>query len=326
MTKKTMKVFPKSISEEIWREHLYLYGRTLIHHSEQVLNIISKEHKIAAVGGVYICPLCLKHYFVNTSNGIQGNAEFSLDHVPPHSVGGRHKILTCKKCNNDAGAFESALERLLNFAVDKKNPSSLLIPKVDVVDPKTGKSIKGDIIHMDNRTEILFDKNRKEFNPDYIEFLSDLKNKEKLKVSIPLFDILKVEKALSKCAYLLCFIWWGYEFVFSASGELMRNAIRGDIKYPVRFQFHKDESIPTEVCLLNYESKRMAFLVNMALKGVDTKTTACVVVPNPTANGWAVLEHIGQLQKTNPENFSFESLPMVIHRIGYTISWNIILE
>lgn len=321
-----MKVFPKKISKEIWRKHLYLYSKTLVHHSDQVLNLLSNEHKNVTIGNIYICPLCLKHYFVNTKNGVEGNTEFSLDHVPPQSVGGRFKLITCKKCNNDSGIFESALEKTLNFAVDKIDANNLLIRSVQVEDPRTGKTIKGDLLHKDNRTEIFFDKTLKEFNPTYIEFLSDLKNKKKLKLDIPLFDTEKVEKALLKSAYLLCFIWWGYEFVFSENGTLLRKAINGEIKYPIRFQFHKMEDIPTEVCLLNYESKRVAFLVNIALKGIDAKTTACVIIPNPTVDGWSILEEVKKLQEANPEKFSFDSLPMVIHRKGYTISWNIVLE
>lgn len=321
-----MKVFSKNISEETWQEHLYLYSKTLVHHTDQVLNLLSSEHKNVTIGNIYMCPLCLKNYFVNTRNGIQGNAEFSLDHVPPESAGGRYKLITCKKCNNDSGFFESALEKMLNFAVDKKNPNNLLIRKVQVEDPDTGKTIKGDLLHNEDRTEILFDKTLKEFNPNYIEFLSNLKNKKKLKLDIPLFDTERVEKALLKSAYLLCFIWWGYEFSFSENGMQLRKAINGEIKYPIRFQFHKMDDIPTEVCLLNYESKRMAFLVNIALKGIDSKTTACVIIPNPTVDGWSVLEKISKLQEANPEKFSFDSLPMVIHRKGYTISWNIVLE
>lgn len=321
-----MKVFSKNISEETWHEHLCSYSKTLVHHADQVLNLLSTEHKNVTIGNIYICPLCLKNYFVNTKNGVQGNAEFSLDHIPPESVGGRYKLITCKKCNNDSGFFESALEKMLNFAVDKKDLSNLLIRNVQVEDPKTGKSIKGDLIHKNNRTEVSFDKTLKEFNPSYIEFLSDLYNKKKLKLDIPLFDTEKVEKALLKSAYLLCFIWWGYEFVFSENGSRLRKAIRGEIKYPIRFKFHKNENIPTEVCLLNYESKRVAFVVNIALKGIDTKTTACIFLPNPTANGWSTLEEVRKLLEVNPEKFAFELLPKVIHRKGYTISWNIILE
>src|SRR5262249_398741 len=38
----------------------------------------------------------------------------SLEHVPPKSLGGRPRTLTCKKCNNEAGKMlDSALKRRL---------------------------------------------------------------------------------------------------------------------------------------------------------------------------------------------------------------------
>ena len=44
----------------------------------------------------------------------------------------------------------------------------------------------------------------------------------------------------------------------------------------------------------NYEklSEKQHGLDVYALKGIDAKTTACVVMPNPTANGWSVLEEV----------------------------------
>ena len=324
-----MNIFPKNITEEIWREHLYLYSKTLVHQSEQVFNLLSSEHKNVTIGNIYICPLCLKHYFVNTKNGIQGNAEFSLDHVPPHSAGGRYKLITCKKCNNDSGLFESELEKTLNFAVDKKNPKEFLIPDIKVKDVNTGEYIKGNVIHKDKRTDIVFNKGIKEFNPKYIEFLYDLKNKKRLQLDIPLFNKDRIEKALLKSSYLICFIWWGYEFVFSENGSLLRKVINDEIKYPLRVPIswlHEKEKVPTEVCLLEYESKRLAFIVNIELKGIDAKTTACVIIPNPTDKGWNDLEEVKKLMEINPKKFNFISLPMVIHRMGYTISWNIVLK
>jgi hypothetical protein len=322
-----MKIFPKSITEEIWHEHLYSYSTTLVHYSTKVFSLLSNEHKNTTLNNIYICPLCLKHYFVNTESGIQGNAEFSLDHVPPESVGWKFKLITCKKCNNDSGIFESELEKILNFAIDKKNPEAFLIPKIEVKDLNSGKEIKGKIISKNNRTDIVFNEKAIEFDPQYIDFLSNLKNK-KIQLNIPLFNHDKIEKALLKTAYLICFIWWGYEFVFSENGTLLRKVINNEMKYPLRVPIlwlTENEKAPKGVCLLEYESKRLAFIVNIPLKGIDVNTTACVIIPNPTENGWSDLDQIKKLIEPNPKNFNCISLPRVLHRVGYSISWNIIL-
>ena len=46
----------------------------------------------------YGCPLCLRLF------GREQLDRLTLDHVPPKSVGGKLKVLTCKACNSTAGA------------------------------------------------------------------------------------------------------------------------------------------------------------------------------------------------------------------------------
>jgi HNH endonuclease len=46
----------------------------------------------------YGCPLCLRLFPRDQIDRL------SLDHVPPESVGGKLKVLTCEECNNTAGA------------------------------------------------------------------------------------------------------------------------------------------------------------------------------------------------------------------------------
>lgn len=48
-------------------------------------------------GDSYACPLCLEIFPRDRLN------ELSVEHVPPLSVGGKPLVLTCKRCNNDAG-------------------------------------------------------------------------------------------------------------------------------------------------------------------------------------------------------------------------------
>jgi hypothetical protein len=46
---------------------------------------------------IYVCPLCLM------GGGIEAIDEFTYEHVPPASVGGRRLVLTCKNCNSRSG-------------------------------------------------------------------------------------------------------------------------------------------------------------------------------------------------------------------------------
>jgi hypothetical protein len=93
-----MVVFPKSVHEHIWRYHLNTYSPTLLDYGQNVFEALPSKHRDVPVNDIYICPLCATNYFVNTKLGIQGSSEFSLDHVPPESLGGKFTVLSCKKC------------------------------------------------------------------------------------------------------------------------------------------------------------------------------------------------------------------------------------
>ena len=65
---------------------------------------------------VYPCPICLKLFTVDAL----GDGRLSSEHVPPESVGGRELVLTCKRCNNSAGAkldADAATKELVRSAI-----------------------------------------------------------------------------------------------------------------------------------------------------------------------------------------------------------------
>jgi hypothetical protein len=76
---------------------------------------------------------------------------------------------------------------------------------------------------------------------------------------------------------------------------------------------------------LQDEDERLAFVVNIQLKGIDVHTTASILIPSPTKDGWTNIKRIDKMNKANPDKeFNCLTIPRVMHRIGYTISWNII--
>ncbi len=326
-----MKIFPKSITSSIWKEHLGTYGQTLVGFESHLEKVLSEEHFIQSTLNTYLCPLCLNSYFINTRSGLQGNAEFSLDHLPPKSSGGFFQIITCKKCNNDSGLFEAELVRILNFGIDKSNSNAVVLKRIKVIDAGTGEFIHGDAIHSNGRTDIVFNENLKLYNKNYRSFLSRLHSNEisKLKIEVPLFDSQKVEQALLKSAYLICFIWWGYEFVFSEQASLIRKVLKKESRYPAQVPtiWHTgDNAPPTGVSLLLNGTERLAFVVNIELNGIEVKTVASILIPNPTGDGWRMVREINRINQLDKKTeLRGVTLPRVVHRIGYTISWNIVL-
>lgn len=327
-----MRIFPKSINEKIWKEHLLDYSRTLMDFIPIAKQIIPIEHHKFIPYGLYICPICIKNYFVATDVGIVGNAEFSIDHLPPQSAGGTYKMITCKKCNNDSGIYESELEKLLNFGIDKANPNSGTIFKVQVRDPATGQVIKGTLKNNNGISDIIFDENLKKYRNDYIDFLNRLHTKKMgtISVEVPLYDKKKLSRALIKSAYLICFYWWGYEFVFSENGSLIRDVIAGKRDYPCTVPISwgdKNKAVRTGVSILLDGDERKAFLVNIKLSGIDTNTTASILIPSPTKDCWENIALINEIGNgTNIKEFNGIEIPRILHPAGYTISWLLILN
>ncbi|MBN8786641.1 MAG: hypothetical protein J0I84_06085 [Terrimonas sp.] len=71
--------------------------------------------------------------------GMIANLEFSIDHLPPESVGGRYKVLTCKKCNNEAGYNEAELLKLVTFGSIPDKRRNSILPYTFVINKKTGE-------------------------------------------------------------------------------------------------------------------------------------------------------------------------------------------
>lgn len=322
-----MKVFPKNVTEEIWIRHLRNHSTTLHGHEDKLREILPNLLQDNPSQNTYLCPLCLKNYFINTPDGIQGNSEFSLDHLPPESTGGKYKVLTCKKCNNDSGVFEAELERVVNFAIDKVNLDAFHIRKVKVNDSQTGNYIKGEIRHMNDKTDILFNEKAKKHDPNHISFLHRIHSTKnvKLELEIPLYNKAKIEKALLKSAYLICFLWWGYEFVFSKNAFLIREVLNDRMKYPVQVPLSWQNGAKG-LSLVSIDNERIAFMVGIELIGIDVKTIVNILIPNPTNLGLQALEQINKKIKQNSEfKMSCVTIPRIPHSMAYTISWNIVL-
>lgn len=74
------------------------------HKLRQVLDRLGLGHGLPADKDYYACPCCLLLY----PREAVAAGFLTVEDVPPKSVGGRPMLLTCKRCNNTAGAeFDS---------------------------------------------------------------------------------------------------------------------------------------------------------------------------------------------------------------------------
>ncbi|MGW2038604.1 HNH endonuclease [Streptomyces virginiae] len=78
------------------REHWFNEGAPLF---RQALEQLGLADRLPSADAYYACPCCLIAY------PLEAIVEqvLTIEHVPPDALGGKGMLLTCKRCNNDAG-------------------------------------------------------------------------------------------------------------------------------------------------------------------------------------------------------------------------------
>jgi hypothetical protein len=302
----------------------------LVDHFAEFSLVFSPDTKPPSPENVYVCPLCTTKYFYVIDNEIYGNSEFSIDHLPPESIGGKFKVLTCKKCNNDSGANEAELTTLLDFGSVPNKRSKSLFPITYVINKETGEKFKGIVSSANGQTEISFNEKAKQYNNNLKRFLSEMHsgNMPNLQLFISSPDLDKIGKALLKSAYLACFVWWGYEFIYSKNAELLRRVLSNELSYPTRIPtvWHesKKEILPKGMSILSKNGIKKAFLFALELKGNAGDFMAAILIPNPTQTGWHELSELDKYVKAKDlTEFECLTIPEIVIRGGYTNAWKI---
>lgn len=186
---------------------------------------------------VYLCPICLNQVIYIKDNVLHLTEEFTGDHYPPASIGGKRKALVCKPCNNNFGtdldfAPAKSLEviNLLNGTAEGKmkmringskgayNLQALWTPlSINLRDNQKHSNII-------NEFKKAFDQWDETGAP--VSF--------SLRISYPQPSI--VYKSLLKAAYLSFFSWVGYEFTISPVARNIRAVLKGQISHPLSNQ------------------------------------------------------------------------------------------
>ena len=264
-------------------------------------------------------------------SGIQGSAEFSEDHVPPRSVGGRSKVLACKKCNNDSGNCEAELLKLMDFGTvpDKRHQS--ILPKTKLSHKETGVAFPVSVRHAKGSVDIQFHPAAKKHDEKLKAFVEGIHAGQfkSLSIQVETPDEHKIAKALLKSVYLFGFVWWGYEFVYSNHGEWIRQVLRDERTYPTRvptiWQEAKDSRLKEGVSILVKDNIKQAFIITVELKTASERMMAATLIPNPTSNGWSKLSELNAIVEGKIQTeVTGVDIPKITSRAGYTAAWNLI--
>jgi hypothetical protein len=332
-----------TIKPEIIKSHLLTYFKSLTNYPDKYLHRFFIDTTNPPEHFAYICPLCLMNgIIVEHSIGLGMHADFSLDHYPPESVGGFQKILICKKCNNDAGTLYdfSLKEKIQQLAFNNKTPDSALKSKF-IATNLIGNYPSKLTIDKDGKIEISLKPNpdlHAPFLDEFIEYSKDnLDYKIELTQKTP--DEKKVSKALVKTAYLTCFDMWGYEFVFSNTGEMIRMFLNDECEYPVlnpsfwlgNIAKAEVERLPLGLCYLKEPIEWRSFIINICLQDKETgfSEVASVLIPGPLKEDWKNLTKIQNMLNEKPVvNISIAHVTenLINDNIfdGYTKDWRLL--
>lgn len=246
---------------------------------------------------IIFCPLCMKAYGEDAL-GEDGIDRLTVEHVPPKSVGGKGKILTCKLCNDKLGeVVDHYLEKQLTiepFAKGLDNSSikgKVKFQGVSAPIHATFRYEKGTfVIH-----PILHNKNKVEYYKA-VEALKHYKDGSQFNISAANGSYLKYHMGLLKSAYLEMFFLFGHVFLFSKNTQIIRDQINNREKWILPHSSVLDMEFDHQHVGVNilYEPKdKISYLVILNLKSRDIgySKRVGVLIPGPGRSGWEAYEN-----------------------------------
>lgn len=186
----------------------------------------------------YICPICLDQ-FAESALDQKIENPLSLEDAPPKSLGGKAKILTCKKCNNTCGheIDKHLTERMQELDNHKFMTNTEFTAKFEI----NGNTVQGKISIDENGTMTAYhmDKNN---NPIKLkDYIKTAKKDTVINLQIDKKQVnpINLQIALLKTGYLLTFEKYGYSLILDNSYQRIRNQLKNplEIIYPLDFWF-----------------------------------------------------------------------------------------
>ena len=260
----------------------------LEHYAKQIETIpfLSSDGVKFHMADAYICPLCLHAYAI-------GNAELTLEHVPPESVGGKPILVTCKACNSNCGANidvcltnELEIVHNLNHLDTIPQKTRLAFNSVEINAQTTFSKTEGFkfMISPDNNNPIEFEgfmteaKNAKEGYE--IKVVANITNRKRN------YDLANI--ALLKSAYLMAFYELGYMYVLNANTNIIRDQLQNPKKNVIGNSFVIDskndalENLSNGVYYAQLNNIGCVIVImELKLRQSEIKHRKTVVLPHP---------------------------------------------
>lgn len=265
----------------------------------------------------YLCPLCVKEHIVYLSDEklLNWNEDFDLDHFPPKSAGGKHTVLVCKKCNSTYGLdIDHMVVEFLKFDAFSKKIENAKINALSTFKGTKGKYPINLGLYKDGSIRFELPKKPMPFVNDWLNEAKTNSNWE-IQISFNGPSNNKFQKSLLKSAYLYSFMTWGYDFIFSKTGNKIREVLQGSESHPLAnfgvFVSFNDTDFQNGIILSNNSSIYNGFIVNFEIIEKETghKGYVSVLIPGNDSNSWDDLKLI-QEQIDNKKVFTIGGIKM----------------
>lgn len=231
----------------------------------------------------YICPLC-KNVF-----DILELDKLSVEHVPPHSVGGKGIVLTCKDCNNQAGAdIDKALHTELQ-STDVSRLNNKMNAHLEIGPYR----VNGQYSQNGNQISCFLDNKRNA--PGVVDaamnYLIESGGHYQVSVNVPMSDkprdIEGSRFALLKSAYLYAFSIMGYPYILNNVIEQFRicmiNRESYLLKTVIDLQLKKDFPVlPDGIYDANFTNGYKCYMVFLSCKLKESQTVKhyAIILPS----------------------------------------------
>jgi hypothetical protein len=271
--------------------HLDLYGPSFQDVRQKYKLNISPD--VPGDISVYICPLCVNQLLFIRDNLLHMTTDFSADHFPPDSVGGKRKALVCTDCNSQFGktidfALPAGLKVNSSLKGNGESPWKLQL--------QGSKSVYN--LAASWKTDLIALKDNQKKSHLLQEFMKAAKNMEEtgqavtfnMKIKLPPAEL--VSKSLLKAAYLYFFTWSGYEFIFSETASKIRKVLLGQLDHPLEnlgvFYDQQLGQVEEGICALTEPKACKSFFVSLHIADPATnrKIQNIIVIPSMNDKAW----------------------------------------
>jgi len=261
----------------------------------------------------YICPLCFDVFFEKDIDTTLEN-HLTLEDIPPKALGGKPRLLTCKKCNSRSGHELDA--HLLNNLLEMDSRLFLPNSKTKATFELYGNKMNG-IVEIDEKGVVTMNLKSQCSNPTESEqFMKDLIPPRTIYNPLfypdkmfddgfktPTFKLKfhktskerRAEVALLRIAYLLAYSTFGNSFFINGGLYKVREQILNPDKNILSEVFWIKYEFPKElegINIITLPKELQCFLVVFSLHTKSKARQFAIVLPGPSSPGIKVYDFI----------------------------------